>query len=295
MNEDNENTIDSLSDAIQYFLQNASIQRDNADGRVLMYRGQAKKSYSLAPGIFRQGLLTRESIMIRELKRLAPAEFIDNSATLDQLIKMQHYGLPTRLLDITSNPLVSLFFACANEPEEDGEIITFYDYFTSPDSPEVNLYAKLSSYVGTKADDLERFSGSNDAFMDQENKIRRDVIKKIFDRKYIFISAPQNNERIRRQHGAFLLFGINVEQINPFTKEPFDIKNEILKGQSDGIPRSLIIPASAKKGILNDLDVIGINRSFLFPEFEHQATYIKQKFLISGDIGAEMTEEAQEK
>jgi len=38
---------------------------------------------------------------------------------------MQHYGIPTRLLDITSNPLVALFFACIEFPKVDGEVIFF--------------------------------------------------------------------------------------------------------------------------------------------------------------------------
>ena len=58
-----------------------------------------------------------------ELNHICPFEFVDNK--FDTLVKMQHFGLPTRLLDMTTNPLVALYFACENENEMASDSIVY--------------------------------------------------------------------------------------------------------------------------------------------------------------------------
>lgn len=53
-----------------------------------------------------------------------PKEFQGMNSILDKLVEMQHYNLPTRLLDVSSNALVALLFAC-QDFESDGEVIIF--------------------------------------------------------------------------------------------------------------------------------------------------------------------------
>ncbi len=53
----------------------------------------------------------------------------------------QHYGMPTRLLDWTTNPLVALYFACASDKDTDGAVFTLcsnsnfaeLDFLAQPD------------------------------------------------------------------------------------------------------------------------------------------------------------------
>ena len=98
-------------------------------------------------------MLENENIMLAELMRERPDDFRSAENSFAELMIAQHHGLPTRLLDVTKNPLVALFFACQEGDKDDGRLIilpfpegpnslitTFNDY---PASLIAN-YAKLS-------------------------------------------------------------------------------------------------------------------------------------------------------
>jgi hypothetical protein len=74
------------------------------------YRGVTKLIGVVNPSVFRSELRRRnEKLMFDQLLAMNPSDFVGDSTTLDKLVRMQHHGLPTRLLDITANPLMALF------------------------------------------------------------------------------------------------------------------------------------------------------------------------------------------
>ena len=90
-----------------------------ASGDQTFYRGHSDKSYRLEPSLFRKNatggprFLRDEDQMVRELLSERPGDFAGDLYMIDKLVRMQHFGLPTRLLDVTSNPLVGLYFCCS--------------------------------------------------------------------------------------------------------------------------------------------------------------------------------------
>ena len=140
------------------------------------YRGEPEDYGDTAgqPGIARGEWLkgNRESDLFYECERRLPEEFARCRSTFEKLVVMQHYGIPTRLVDISLDPLTALFFALYLDPlrhgprDKDAAVLVYeipMQDICMYTSDKVSVVANIAAY---RYDDLAiaPLSGNVDSF-----------------------------------------------------------------------------------------------------------------------------------
>lgn len=103
----------------------------NDDKRELYFRGQDNIEYgNTCPSLFRNTKqYNHESNMINDFLAKYPDLFKNCQNNVDRLALMQHHQLPTRLLDLTTNALIALYFAVEKDNCKDGVVYVFNNFY----------------------------------------------------------------------------------------------------------------------------------------------------------------------
>jgi hypothetical protein len=284
----------TLSDFIEEFAQYFS-----GATQLICYRGQRDSSWRNVAGIFRpelKELLKREKRAVRELISVQPHEFASDGTMFDKLVRMQHFGLPTRLLDVSRNALVALFFATDPGPHgskpSDGVVTAFAippeveKYY---DSDSVSCIANLANMTSEEKGEIDRLIPSCLGENSTDSNITKFNKNGVMERLHHFIRAEKpyflpiinpvdllvpyyvhpkmSNRRILAQSGGFILFGLIPPERMFF---PYEIEET-----------QFVIPQGKKSVIRDALINIGINESTLFPEIDKAAARIKDSYTES--------------
>ncbi|MDI6617502.1 MAG: FRG domain-containing protein [Clostridiales bacterium] len=219
----------------------------------LWYRGQPDAKFDLIPKIGRKPLnpeleivyLSKfKSLAIPDVQCVPPYPIADNSAAYwHWLFLMQHYGVPTRLMDWSRDAFVALFFSIDQLPSSVGNDAAVW--VLSP----VKLNEAFSFYSFVKPGYIPNIDEKpvNTLFGPNANILKT--------KKPAAIVGPINNPRILAQRGVFTVF--------PHTKKivPLNMFNDA----SDYLFK-ISIASESINFIKEQLTRYGITRFSLFPD-----------------------------
>ena len=215
------------------------------------FRGVSKSSYKLIPTLLRHK--TKSDIehnlysnCYARAKHLMPL----HKSSWEFLSLMQHYGIPTRLLDWTESLALAIFFAIQDTPD-DPCIWVINGYRLNTESGARDRYHIIVPGIDQIGDYYEYF-----AF---ENKQRR---KEWPYKKPIFIEIPRTFERIYAQKGYFT-FHPNSEPLENISK----------------FVRKVEIPKTAIDGAKRFLNYAGVDEYTAFPDLYGFAQYLRKRYI----------------
>jgi hypothetical protein len=184
-----------ISDIKQFI---GHVSKDLSENNIRIFRGQQNTNWDLKAAVFRDNYNDRKEKKIYEIiKKYNFEEFSNRSMYFDELIQMQHYGIPTRLLDWSYNPLIPLYFTVAYEDDNDGYVFQNTIPKSNINSFNSTLFKKLSELFQADAE-LDVLTFEND------NEIKSILIDAVINSKdNYFIDSVLRNNRIRAQQGCF--------------------------------------------------------------------------------------------
>ncbi len=270
-------------DSVQKYLKEIHNYSTN---RKIYFRGQKLGQVNL-PSLFREKeYVDDERKMIEDIYSALPFEMSKYEYEIEKLITLKHYNLPSRLYDITSNPLVGLYFACDDGVDKkantnNGIVLTC---FPNDKIKEKGLFSDTVTTLATLSYIEVSSTSSDQDFISEfdfqakrlDNRFYSDIVESMseFD-KVVLFNPVLANQRIINQQGAFLLPGRN----NSFIYEPpLDFFSAFVEKEDDRTTRKVfIIPYDKKKDILKELDQLGISTDMMYPDLEHTIAYRKKQ------------------
>lgn len=228
------------------------------DHTPLWFRGISCPSYTLLPSLLRDGkdvdaVLEREKRLLTRFRQRSiaywPSGYPQNE--WEHMFAMQHFGLPTRLLDWTENVFVAAYFSLsASHRHKGGDPCFPIIWMMAPvhwnrKMPGLSEYGESIQVLTTADDELESYQPTT-------NRKRA--------KSPVAIFGTHNSQRIVAQRGTFVVWGADTRSMEAVAK---DIEVTMLwKFRIMG----------DRSQLFADLHTLGFGETMVFPELPALAT-----------------------
>ncbi len=246
----------------------AEIEKYQNDRTDVWYRGVNDETLDLLPTLARRAKTPTEEELDKLEKGIASTfaqrspPFIDHNLGNEwrSLFFMQHYGIPTRLLDWSESPFVALYFALASvartktgKAKSDVAL-----WMCDPVAWNTVALSHISYRGGILDEACEEIKAYNPS-LDLDQRATTPVM----------IYGTHNSARIVAQRGVFALFGKGMKSMQTVYEEG-DFKKESLA--------KIVISKSRVDEIQTSLFRKGITESTIFPDLFGLSLEIKRRF-----------------
>lgn len=242
---------------------------------VLWFRGTGKTTHSLLPTLYRHkrhrtaaalGNLERQ-LIVRFRQRSIPFLPRTLADDWDMLFFMQHYGVPTRLLDWTENPFMGLYFALMSSPfrvriEGGKPVLSF-----SSDAAVWMLNPIVWNRHALKHQGFDRgiLTPSDETLQSYKPKTQFADMNV----QPVALYGAHNSPRIVAQRGAFTIFGQSLSGME---------KSYVKDGFPEGCLTKIVLRREVLPAMRASILSHGITESVVFPDLEGLAKEIKRGF-----------------
>lgn len=242
----------------------------------LWYRGIGSVKFKLLPSLYRHEHTSQPSKIIN-LEIDLFSRFRDRASLFmakpaspawEQLFIMQHYGIPTRLLDWSESPFIALFFAVSSGLKNPGS----QDY---QDDAAVWVFSPSLWNKGAFSDVSRENSGpltGDDPLLKRYDPLTRRQDTPPGKNIPAAMLAIHNNQRIIAQRGVFTIFGTDTTPM-----EDIYTSNDSFRGMGNVLYK-IIIPKKHINTIASKLMVLGFSDSAVFPDLEGLSKETKRYF-----------------
>ncbi len=232
------------------------------------FRGCNDSTHALVPSLFRHPSKKKVETM-RELELDIARVFAQRSPPFvqqsfrdewEQMFFMQHYGIPTRLLDWSESPLIAMYFALTGgeryangKPKKDAAI-----WMLNPAMWNRGALSDIS-FTGGVLDTSKEQVRSYGPNVDLEQRKNLPVM----------IYGTHNSPRIVAQRGTFSLFGKSKDcMATAYKAAEF----------ADGILHKVVVPKEKREEVALSLLKKGVSDTTIYPDLQGLSLELKKHF-----------------